>query len=33
VTVKQDTKDIWNVDEVATGAEYDDTDDPREQPE
>jgi len=32
-TVKRDTKDIWDVDEVTTGAEYDDVDDPRQQPE
>lgn len=32
-TVKKNTKDIWTEDEVTAGAEFDDTDDPREQPQ
>jgi len=32
-TVKNDTKDIWTEDEVAPGAEFDDVDDPRQQPQ
>jgi len=31
--VKKNTKDIWTEDEVTAGAEFDDTDDPREQPQ
>jgi len=32
-TVKTETKDIWTEDEVTAGAEYDDVDDPRQQPQ
>jgi len=32
-TVKKDTKDIWTEDEVTAGAEFDDVDDPRQQPQ
>ena len=32
-TLKTDTKDIWTADEVKTGAEFDDVDDPRIQPQ
>ncbi|XP_038056520.1 dynein assembly factor 6, axonemal-like isoform X2 [Patiria miniata] len=32
-TSKKESKDIWDADEVPEGAEFDDTDDPRPQPE
>ena len=32
-TLKKDAKEIWNADEVTAGAEFDDVDDPRRQPE
>jgi len=32
-TLKKDTKDIWTADEVKAGAEFDDVDDPRQQPQ
>lgn len=32
-TIKTNTKDIWDPEEVAVGGEYDDVDDPREQPQ
>jgi len=32
-TLKKDTKDIWTADEVKAGAEFDDIDDPRQQPQ
>ena len=32
-TVKKDSKEIWTEDEVTAGAEFDDLDDPRQQPQ
>ena len=32
-TVKKETKEIWTEDEVTAGAEFDDVDDPRQQPQ